>query len=200
MTKLNMSFMMTVVRYTKGLLCFLVVLAAGAVALPQAALAHRSGCHNLHTCPSDTGSYVCGDLGYVCDGATSLGDIKPETVHVPLLVESIFGQTFGRVPNIAESAYWKARFRAEKDSIYKIRRTMAWHQVNGSFGPPKAVAAVPDIVKRINAIFRAAYDGRNPTVAENHYWLTRIKDKPTEAALQGAMYFHKINGIQHGAD
>lgn len=25
--------------------------------------AHRDGCHKLHSCPSDTGSYVCGDLG-----------------------------------------------------------------------------------------------------------------------------------------
>jgi endonuclease YncB( thermonuclease family) len=25
---------------------------------------HRSGCHRWHSCPSDTGSYVCGDLGY----------------------------------------------------------------------------------------------------------------------------------------
>jgi len=27
-------------------------------------LAHRSGCHRYHSCPSDNGSYVCGDLGY----------------------------------------------------------------------------------------------------------------------------------------
>lgn len=31
--------------------------------VPQAE-AHRSGCHRWHSCPSDTGSYVCGDLGY----------------------------------------------------------------------------------------------------------------------------------------
>src|SRR5881409_1152932 len=29
--------------------------------------AHRSGCHRWHSCPSDTGSYVCGDLEY-CSG------------------------------------------------------------------------------------------------------------------------------------
>jgi hypothetical protein len=28
------------------------------------ALAHRSGCHRWHSCPSDTGSDVCGDLGH----------------------------------------------------------------------------------------------------------------------------------------
>ncbi|WP_145987987.1 thermonuclease family protein [Candidatus Nitrosocosmicus franklandus] len=25
---------------------------------------HRDGCHRWHSCPSDNGSYVCGDLGY----------------------------------------------------------------------------------------------------------------------------------------
>ena len=25
---------------------------------------HRSGCHRWHSCPSDHGTYVCGDLGY----------------------------------------------------------------------------------------------------------------------------------------
>lgn len=29
--------------------------------------AHQSGCHRWHSCPSDTGSYVCGDLGYTSD-------------------------------------------------------------------------------------------------------------------------------------
>jgi endonuclease YncB( thermonuclease family) len=30
----------------------------------QDSFAHQSGCHRWHSCPSDTGSYVCGDLGY----------------------------------------------------------------------------------------------------------------------------------------
>ena len=28
------------------------------------AFAHRSGCHRWHSCPSDRGTYVCGDLGH----------------------------------------------------------------------------------------------------------------------------------------
>jgi hypothetical protein len=28
--------------------------------------AHQDGCHRWHSCPSDTGSYTCGDLGYPC--------------------------------------------------------------------------------------------------------------------------------------
>lgn len=33
------------------------------ITLPDA-LAHRDGCHRWHSCPSDTGSYTCGDTGY----------------------------------------------------------------------------------------------------------------------------------------
>lgn len=28
--------------------------------------AHQSGCHRWHSCPSDSGSYTCGDAGYPC--------------------------------------------------------------------------------------------------------------------------------------
>jgi len=31
---------------------------------PIESLAHRDGCHRWHSCPSDDGSYVCGDLGH----------------------------------------------------------------------------------------------------------------------------------------
>lgn len=34
------------------------------VVLVPLAEAHRNGCHRWHSCPSDTGSYVCGDWGY----------------------------------------------------------------------------------------------------------------------------------------
>src|SRR5437870_320105 len=31
---------------------------------PPGLLAHQAGCHWLHSCPSDRGNYVCGDLGH----------------------------------------------------------------------------------------------------------------------------------------
>ena len=40
----------------------LIALALNLLAAP--AFAHRNGCHRWHSCPSDTGSYVCGDTGY----------------------------------------------------------------------------------------------------------------------------------------
>lgn len=37
--------------------------------------AHRSGCHRWHSCPSDSGSYSCGDTGYsnYCGNSYSAG-------------------------------------------------------------------------------------------------------------------------------
>lgn len=47
----------------KFVIIFLVILVS--VSIYQApAFAHRSGCHRWHSCPSDTGSYTCGDTGY----------------------------------------------------------------------------------------------------------------------------------------
>ncbi|MGI0009775.1 MAG: hypothetical protein ACREAE_00050, partial [Nitrosopumilaceae archaeon] len=47
-------------------LAAIVVLATSLLLLGinQESDAHRSGCHKWHSCPSDTGSYTCGDLGY----------------------------------------------------------------------------------------------------------------------------------------
>ena len=34
------------------------------ILFPMEGFGHRDGCHRWHSCPSDSGSYVCGDLGY----------------------------------------------------------------------------------------------------------------------------------------
>jgi hypothetical protein len=175
-----------------GVVLFVVTLAA---VVPQASLGHRSGCHNLHTCPSDTGSYACGDLGYPCAGATSIGDVSPTAINVPLAVEAVFKETFDRVPTDAESAYWKKRLRSDKDSVYKLRRAMAWHKANGSFGPAVEVMVSAGLVQKVNALFRSVHDGRSPTVLENQYWISRIADKPSEVALRGAMAWHRLHRV-----
>ncbi|WP_282011984.1 hypothetical protein [Nitrospina watsonii] len=42
----------------------LIFILAVTLAAPDDASAHRSGCHRWHSCPSDTGSYICGDTGH----------------------------------------------------------------------------------------------------------------------------------------
>jgi micrococcal nuclease len=51
---------MTHPRFVRRLLWGLMLLGA----LLTSADAHRSGCHRWHSCPSDHGTYTCGDLGY----------------------------------------------------------------------------------------------------------------------------------------
>lgn len=44
---------------------------------PLESLAHRDGCHRWHSCPSDDGSYVCGDLGYDDECGGNEEDTEP---------------------------------------------------------------------------------------------------------------------------
>ncbi len=42
-------------------------------------LAHQHGCHRWHTCPSDSGSYICGDIpGHPCQYPTYSNDSAPK--------------------------------------------------------------------------------------------------------------------------
>lgn len=63
----------------RAVLISAVLIVSGATALSLSALAHRSGCHRWHSCPSDTGSYVCGDLGHsnYCPKAATTTKPKP---------------------------------------------------------------------------------------------------------------------------
>lgn len=158
--------------------------------------AHRSGCHNLHTCESDNGKYVCGDLGYPCNGATSLKQIQASSVFVPLTAEKVFMETFGRKPTDDESSYWKKRFRSDKESVFQMRRAMSWHKSKGSFGPKPQPVSKADLIKDMNDMFRSVY-GRDHTASENRYWISRLKDKPTAPALIGAMTYHRDHAIHH---
>lgn len=45
--------------------CLYLVLSLALLAFAHIdAFAHRSGCHRWHSCPSDSGSYVCGNPGH----------------------------------------------------------------------------------------------------------------------------------------
>lgn len=73
-------------------LAFLVV---GGLASNSPAFAHRNWCHGLHACPSDQGTYVCGDQGRCdlcpdneyCKGRISRQGAEP--LAVPLLRQEI---------------------------------------------------------------------------------------------------------------
>ena len=54
------------------------------------ASAHRSGCHRWHSCPSDTGSYECGDLGYdtYCPDKNEPSNTAPLPVPAPAPIQA----------------------------------------------------------------------------------------------------------------
>jgi hypothetical protein len=47
-----------------SLVLLIALVAAMLAVVPNSVSAHQSGCHRWHSCPSDSGSYVCGDTGY----------------------------------------------------------------------------------------------------------------------------------------
>ena len=49
------------VSRTVSVVALIVILAIVSIG---SAFARRSGCHRWHSCPSDRGTYVCGDLGH----------------------------------------------------------------------------------------------------------------------------------------
>jgi len=81
-------------RFTKsrtGPLAALTVIAflAGATfGSVSVAEAHQSGCHRWHSCPSDTGSYVCGDLGYECQYPSSPSPVRDRDSYGQYLTQS----------------------------------------------------------------------------------------------------------------
>lgn len=71
-------------------------------------LAHRSGCHRWHSCPSDSGSYLCGDLGYPCrystysenDYSSFLGSLSKPSREQKVAGCTVVADTFDEVNNI----------------------------------------------------------------------------------------------------
>ncbi len=56
---------------------------------PLVSQAHRSGCHRWHSCPSDSGSYVCGDTGHTNGCPTySAPVVKKIAPSVPVVKKS----------------------------------------------------------------------------------------------------------------
>lgn len=133
--------------------------------------------------------------------------ISPKLQALLKQVPALFTSAFGRKPTSTELAYWRGRItRGKKTSEKTLIGAMGYQKSFGRTMPPTTVASkengkvagatAVNLVGKINAIFRSVY-GRNPTPSENRYWLSRIKDKPTEQALKDAMLFHKMAGIRH---
>lgn len=59
-------------------LLFIIPILLSLMLIPPMIDAHQDGCHRWHSCPSDSGSYVCGDLGYDSECRTATYRSAPE--------------------------------------------------------------------------------------------------------------------------
>lgn len=103
---------------------FLVALCMGLgfLALPVApAEAHRDGCHRWHSCPSDSGSYVCGDLGYwnECPGGKPAAS-EPDTAE-PDVEEDYDPPSAPRLGRAESTAGGRVTFRVRAEEGAKVR-------------------------------------------------------------------------------
>lgn len=107
--------------------------------------------------------------------------------QAPAIVDAIFTRTFGRKITPAESAYWKQRARADKDTVSLLTGAMSWHKNNKTQAKPAYTPA---------NIFQIVYL-RPPSKTELAYWRGRAREKRTVAALANTMLYHKLNNIKH---
>ena len=64
------AYLKVSIIFTAAIIAFLGIQSASY----NEAESHQSGCHRWHTCPSDSGSYTCGDLGHECKGGDDEDD------------------------------------------------------------------------------------------------------------------------------
>ncbi len=83
---------------------------------------------------------------------------------------------------------------SEEHNSESVQNSSKKGKVKGTIKVNKAKKV--SIEKYINALHRIVF-GRNPSVSEHAYWMTRIKDKPTISKMLGAMQFHKLHNISH---
>lgn len=98
--------------------------------------AHRSGCHRWHSCPSDTGSYVCGDLGYT-SGCPKVTPTKPKaTLKKTPVVSSIKTSSNTLDKNcLAKAIKIGNSFLSTKG--YKENKDGSWTNSKGSYPTSK---------------------------------------------------------------
>lgn len=180
--------------------------------------AHQSGCHRWHSCPSDTGSYVCGDLGYPCIYPTystspSLTVTEAQAKTLIAIANRNFVKVFNRKANAQESGYWGMRYvmspgmsdesvlRREMQDFLEIGYSYSavgngdgskpQGQVKKEFLAERDKIASKDAPTIVEREFINVY-GRKPTVVESKYWKGRARsDKKLVSSLRGAMVFQK---------
>lgn len=125
---------------------------------------------------------------------------------VPAVVAKLFSEVYGRPILAIESTYWKLRARSDKATVSKLRGAMQWQKLKGKTYDPKGVAgasasssASSTLLNSVSYLFQQIFK-RVATTAELTYWRGRVTrgEKTTITALQGAMQWHRAQGLTVG--
>lgn len=138
------------------------------------AQAHRSGCHRWHSCPSDSGSYSCGDWGY----SNYCGNTYTYTPPAPVITSSnnvkyiTIPRTTEYKINFDEYPDYEKVVAVGKDGQNKVTTTIHYsNSVETSRDSPVTIIAknpAPKIIERggrlvptgfINSIQKVTDDG-----------------------------------------
>ena len=81
--------------------------------------AHQDGCHRWHSCPSDSGSYICGDLGYD-DECPGRGGGAAEEVPEPEPVYDFEPPRRPRLTSVGSGAHGLVRFAVQAETGSRV--------------------------------------------------------------------------------
>ncbi len=116
---------------------------------------HRSGCHRWHSCPSDSGSYTCGDTGHGCNGSGAAPTTRAKRKTVKA------GSVKARPTATTRRT---AKRRAAIPSTKRKSVVKATNKGTTTTAPGAPVPAAPDWGNhQLVRVFRGAGSGSSPT-------------------------------------
>ena len=114
---------------SKTLITAAIISLVALLLLPYVADAHRSGCHRWHSCPSDSGTYVCGDVGHCsyCPDNQYCKDGRPRAAEAQTKAKA--PATGNQQPLAANVLTGKVVRVVDGDTIYVLDDTNNQHRI-----------------------------------------------------------------------
>lgn len=119
-----------------GLVAVTVLAACSMVLFAGPASAHRDGCHRWHSCPSDSGSYTCGDTGHY-SGCPLPGARTPTTMsqaEYDRLSRDVLGTSSGQATSTPTTRASAAPPASSAATVTKPKNGDSWMWTLGVIG------------------------------------------------------------------
>jgi hypothetical protein len=124
--------------------------------LSDDSFAHRSGCHRWHSCPSDSGSYGCGDLGYECrysstpsNSSSTTSGVEKQLGSGNILNDPYTGSAMDKARNILGTAA-NATANATGELMNRADNILSLASNTGSNATQEAMRKTMDLLTNVN--------------------------------------------------